>query len=68
MTIETLDFLTRWIAFSYGALMFFVLEFPPLKSVEAKAPELFLLLRKHQSIALFCMWFSALWILQDLWL
>ena len=47
--------------------MFFVLEFPPMRAVENKQPELFLILRRHQSLALFCMWFSALWILQDLW-
>lgn len=67
MDINTLDSLTKWVAFSYGALMFFVLEFPPMRAVENKQPELFLILRRHQSLALFCMWFSALWILQDLW-
>lgn len=67
MDIQTLDELTKWMAFSYGVLLFFVLEFPPMKAVEKKSPELFLILRRHQSLALFCMWFSAAWILQDLW-
>ncbi len=68
MDIETLDNLTKWVAFFYGVLMFFVLEFPPLRAVESKKPELFLILRRHQGIALFCMWFSAAWILQDIWI
>jgi hypothetical protein len=68
MTLQNLDFLTMWLAFSYGALLFFVLEVPWMKKIEKVYPESFLILRHHQPIALFCLWFGGLWILQDLFL
>ncbi|MBY0315746.1 MAG: hypothetical protein K2Q26_09515 [Bdellovibrionales bacterium] len=68
MTIDFLDQLTMWLAFVYGLTMFFVLEVPWLKAVEKTRPEMFLILRRHQPIALFCLWFGAVWILQDLYL
>ena len=68
MTIETLDILTMWMAFVYGVVLFFVLEIPYFKRVESRVPELFLMLRQHQPIALVCFWVGGLWILQDLWL
>jgi hypothetical protein len=68
MTLQNLDFLTMWLAFSYGALLFFVLETPWMKKVERRYPESFLILRHHQPIAFFCLWFGGLWILQDIFL
>ena len=68
MTIETLDSLTMWIAFCYGLTLFFVLELPVLKRVESRAPELFLILRQHQPIAMLCLWVGGLWILQEMWI
>ncbi len=68
MTIELLDHLTMWLAFSYGAVLFFVLEIPLMKKVEHQKPEYFLILRRHQPIALFCLWFGGLWIAQDIFL
>lgn len=68
MTIEFLDSLTMWMAFSYGAILYFILELPFLKKVENQKPEYFLILRRHQPIALFCLWFGGLWIVQDIFL
>lgn len=68
MTIDFLDQLTMWLAFIYGVVLFFVLESPWMRAVERRTPEMFLILRQHQPIALFCLWFGALWILQDLYL
>ena len=68
MTIETLDTFTMWMAFIYGVVLFFVLEFPPLKRVELKSPQLFLILRQHQPLALVCFWVGGLWILQEMWI
>ena len=65
MTIETLDSLTMWLAFTYGAVLFFVLEMPWFKTVESRVPEMFLILRRHQPIALFCFWVGGLWIVQE---
>ena len=65
MTIESLDQLTMWTAFLYGAVMFFVLEIPFVKAVEAKQPQLFLILRRHHPLALVCLWVGALWIAQE---
>ena len=64
MNFETLDLLTMWMAFIDGATMFCVLELPFVKKVEQKAPELFLILRRHQPIAFFCLWVGGLCILQ----
>ncbi len=55
-----------WMAFSYGALLFFVLEIPWMKKVEAQHPHAFLILRQHQPIAFFCLIVGSLWILQDI--
>ncbi len=66
MNFEWLDQMTMWVAFSYGALLFFVLETPLFKKLEHLRPESFLILRRHQPIALFCLWFGGLWILQTL--
>lgn len=41
MDIQTLDELTKWMAFSYGVLLFFVLEFPPHESGGKKIPGTF---------------------------
>lgn len=68
MNFETLDQITMWMAFIYGMVLFFVLEFPPLKKVETKAPQMFLILRQHQPIALVCFWVGGLWILQEIWI
>ena len=65
MNFETLDFFTMWLAFIYGAVLFFVLELPFLKKLEATHSDYFLILRQHRPIALFCLWFGGLWILQD---
>ncbi|MBY0385428.1 hypothetical protein K2X05_09740 [bacterium] len=46
--------------------MFFVLEIPFLKKIEETHGEYFLILRRHQPIALFCLWFGGLWIVQEL--
>ncbi len=66
MNFETLDFITMWLAFIYGAVLFFVLEVPFLKKLENTHAQYFLILRRHQPIALFCLWFGGLWILQTL--
>lgn len=65
MNFETLDFITMWLAFIYGAVLFFVLEVPFLKKLENTHAQYFLILRQHRPIALFCLWFGGLWILQD---
>ncbi len=65
MTIEFLDHLTMWMAFTYGAVMYFVLEVPFVKAAESRRPDLFLILRRHQPLALVCLWVGALWIAQD---
>lgn len=67
MTIEFLDQLTMWLAFIYGGTLFFILETPWMQSVEKQVPALFLILRKHQPLALVCLWVGALWILQDIY-
>lgn len=66
MTVEYLDQLTMWTAFVYGVTLFFVLEIPFVKAVESRVPHLFLILRRHQPVALACFWVGGLWILQDL--
>ena len=65
MTIEALDSFTMWLAFTYGAILFFVLELPVLKAVENRVPELFLILRRHQPVALLCFWVGGLWIIEE---
>lgn len=66
MSIQALDNFTMWMAFLYGATLFFVLELPFFKRVEEKAPSLFLILRQHQPIALFCFWAGGLWIVEEM--
>lgn len=66
MTIETLDNLTMWMAFVYGATLFFVLELPALRPLESRVPHLFLILRRHQPLSLFCLWVGGIWITTDI--
>jgi hypothetical protein len=68
MTIQTIDSITMWLAFSYGALLFFVLEIPLIKKLETHYPQSFLILRRHQPLSFFCLWFGGLWIAQDVFL
>lgn len=69
MNIALLDYYFPFFVFCYGALVYFVLNFPPLvKIAEQRLPiQYWQQLKMHRALSLFSLILGGLWSLQNIW-
>ncbi len=70
MNIALLDYYFPFFVFTYGAMIYFVLHYPPLiKIAEQRLPNYYWnQLKMHRGLSLFCLAIGGLWSLQNIWL